>query len=348
MVGGRPVRQTVQLRENERDGNYTVDKISPEPGRVVLSHGEAKETLDLDPATGPVAKAPTLQLRSVRLDQIIILLQTLAGRTIISSPSSRNGSLDLTTPPLGSRSKAVEALENALAAEGLVLKHASDKFTLLAGSSESNVVESIPKVPQTVDPAKAASASSDVIPAGMISFTDTDLQQVLAIYQDITDRAVIRGNAGGKIMVRSGTSVNRSELTWMLDTVIRLTGVIMIPESNKFVFALAPSQTNALPRFNREKALGKAMKGLDWQPRPLKLVNADFQLLIELYAAVLGRKTIPRQDGLPNRYLYFNSQTPLDQAETVYALEALAWVNNVAFELVPPDKVQMISLPSAQ
>jgi hypothetical protein len=118
----------------------------------------------------------------------------------------------------------------------------------------------------------------------------------------------------------------------------------MIPES-KFVFAIPASQTNGLPRFDREKLLAKAVKTARWEHSPINLSDADSQVLLKLVAAALGRQPLPLSRNLPNVRLRLHSQTPLDQAETIYALEALAWANHLAFELIPPDKVRLIPLP---
>src|SRR6185369_14581410 len=107
----------------------------------------------------------------------------------------------------------------------------------------------------------------ELFPAGLISFTDAELIQVLAIYQDLADRTVISANPLAKVSLRSQTPLSRQEAIWLLDSAIRLRGVVMIPEF-KFVFAIPALETNGFPRFDREKLLAKAVKTAEWEHAP--------------------------------------------------------------------------------
>src|SRR5205085_3891068 len=128
------------------------------------------------------------------------------------------------------------------------------------------------------------------------------------------------------------------EARWLLDAVIGIGHVAMVPESEKFVFAIPPALRKDMPHFDRQAALAKRAKIVDWTAGTLSLDDSNVQLLLDLYASALGRQPISAPVSLPSERLGFHSQTPLDQGETIYVLEALAWTQSLTFELIPPDQ----------
>jgi len=89
----------------------------------------------------------------------------------------------------------------------------------------------------------ATSAKNDdeaTFAPGMIKFQDSDLLQVLDIYQDLTGRTVVRPNSlpATKVSVRSQTPLSRKEAVQLLDTVLAMNGITMIPQGEKSVKAV--------------------------------------------------------------------------------------------------------------
>jgi general secretion pathway protein D len=79
------------------------------------------------------------------------------------------------------------------------------------------------------DPPTHGSAKPD-IPAGMLDFQNADLRQVLAIYQELSRRTVIRPATlpAPTITVRSQTPLTRVQALQLLDTVLAENGIAMV------------------------------------------------------------------------------------------------------------------------
>jgi type II secretory pathway component GspD/PulD (secretin) len=87
--------------------------------------------------------------------------------------------------------------------------------------------------------------------AGFIKFQDTDVLEVLKIYQEISHRTVIHSSSlpSGKVSLQNETALNRRELLQVLDTVLSQNSITMIPLGTKFVRAVPAAQapTEAVP-----------------------------------------------------------------------------------------------------
>ena len=96
----------------------------------------------------------------------------------------------------------------------------------------------------TLTAATAATDEEKMLEPGMIKFQDSDLLQVLDIYQDLTGRTIIRPTSlpATKISVRSQTPLTRKEAVSLLDTVLAMNGITMIPQGTKFVKAVVEGQ----------------------------------------------------------------------------------------------------------
>jgi len=97
--------------------------------------------------------------------------------------------------------------------------------------------------PGAASPGLATSAKTEeeaTFAPGMIKFQDSDLLQVLDIYQDLTGRTVVRPNSlpATKVSVRSQTALSRKEAVQLLDTVLAMNGITMIPQGDKQVKAV--------------------------------------------------------------------------------------------------------------
>ena len=92
----------------------------------------------------------------------------------------------------------------------------------------------------SVDRSKGGKAA-EVFPAGLIKFADADLDQVLNVYSELSQRTIVRssGLPAVKVSIRSQTALTRIEALQALDSVLSQNGVIMIPQGTKFVKAVA-------------------------------------------------------------------------------------------------------------
>ncbi|MGO8926952.1 MAG: hypothetical protein ACLQU3_08700 [Limisphaerales bacterium] len=75
----------------------------------------------------------------------------------------------------------------------------------------------------------ARGAGKDAIAAGTINFQNAELEQVLAIYQELSRRSVIRSTLPHPmITVRNETPLTRIEALQLLDTVLAQNGIAMV------------------------------------------------------------------------------------------------------------------------
>ena len=141
--------------------------------------------------------------------------------------------------------------------------------------------------------------------------------------------------------MRSQTPLNRLEAIWMMDATLRLAGVVMINESTKFVFAMPPAKTNNVPHLDPKRVLPPKASSQIFPPGLLKFNDADVWQVLTVYAELAGRKVASAK--LPSKKIAIRSQTPLDYGEALYALEAIAAINDVPFDLSDPEKVSLAS-----
>jgi len=83
--------------------------------------------------------------------------------------------------------------------------------------------------------------SAETFPPGLIKFDDGDLNQVLDVYRELSQRTVVRSTTlpAVKINIRSQTALTRIEALQALDSVLAQNGIVMIPQGTKFVKAVA-------------------------------------------------------------------------------------------------------------
>ncbi|MCX6927688.1 MAG: hypothetical protein NT154_31430 [Verrucomicrobia bacterium] len=85
--------------------------------------------------------------------------------------------------------------------------------------------------------------SEPAMALGSINFQNADLEQVLAIYQELSGRTVIRGGLPRpQITVRNQTPMNRIQALQMLDTVLSEHGIAMVLSGELAVKAVPVAQ----------------------------------------------------------------------------------------------------------
>jgi general secretion pathway protein D len=85
-----------------------------------------------------------------------------------------------------------------------------------------------------------ARAGEDRVPPGALNFENTDLKQVLAIYQELSGRTVIRPATlpSPAISIRNQTTVSRVQALQLLDTVLAQNGIAMVLDGDLAVKAV--------------------------------------------------------------------------------------------------------------
>ena len=77
----------------------------------------------------------------------------------------------------------------------------------------------------------------------------------------------------------------------------------------------------------------------------MEFQDADIRQLVQRYAELTGREALPLQADLGRAKFSIRAQQELTPAEAVFALEAVAALNNLRIKLVDGNKVQIV--PSA-
>ena len=234
------------------------------------------------------------------------------------------------------KADAAVLLEKALVDQEMLVQPEGDKFVLLIPVGQARLLAPIPELP-SLD-----AVPDEIIPAGIIKFQDTDLLQVLDIYGDLTGRTLLRPNSlpPTKISVRSQTSLARKEAVWLLDALLAVSGIAMAPEGRNFVFAVPTSRMHNLPKFKENIAAAKATKVAP--PQKMRFDDASVTKLVEAYGHLLGREPAPVDKYMSAVKFSFHTQKELSQAEAIFAVEAVAALNNLRLELVGDDQVQIV------
>jgi general secretion pathway protein D len=105
----------------------------------------------------------------------------------------------------------------------------------------ANVATNVPPAPS-----EGAKSSEEVIPAGMINFPATDLNQVLQIYAELVNRTVLRpaNLPAPLITLKTQTPLSKKEAIQAFDAVLAMNGITMINIGEKFVKAVPTAQAN--------------------------------------------------------------------------------------------------------
>ena len=329
------------LCEGERDGALEVTAIDEVTGVVKGRNSSEPLELRLDPAPEKELADRTLCLRSADLRQVLEIYQDFSGRTVISMVRVSQ-QFTLESGPALSVAEATAFLERALADKGITVKSSGTKFVFVGQAEQLDQLWAIPD-PSALEPTEA------VFGPGMIKFEDSDVRQVLDIYQDLTGRTILRPQGlnsrereWAKISVRSQNSMTRKEAIWLLDALLfSQAGLATFPEGDKFVFVVPSGRKGGPPKFKPEARAAKAGKTI--APGSLKFRDADIVQLVRLYAELSGREALPLSRVAAT--FSIRNQQPLSPEEAMFALEAVAALNNLRLEKVGDDKVQIV--PSA-
>jgi len=346
------------LAEGERDGSFVVTAIDEKTATVSIQHEAEPLTLRLEQAPGEELPNRTLHLRSAGIEQLLDLYQALIDRTVISKVQVWP-EITLKSSAGLSRNKAAALLTQAFADKGIAVKLSGRDFAFVVQANHAGELSTLSQPPppesllrvlqrKIVSMVGIRKVAPGLFPAGMLKFQNSDALQVLDIYQDLSGRTILRPQslALGKISVRTQTPLTRDQALWLLDTLLFLqSGVAMTPEGEKFVFAVPKERKGGLPKFDirTNTAIAKAVSNLP--PGALKLQDADIRQMVQLYASLAGREALPLGPHFPQIKFSIRSQQSLSPTEAMFALEAVAALNNARLEAVGDNGVQIV--PSA-
>jgi len=331
------------LAEGERIGKVEVRKIDAQAGLVRIANDGVETTLPLDGKVGGVKR--TFNLKDADLVQVLDIYQQLSGRTVLRSAGMPSVKFSLKTDDLA-KADAERFLEEAFLAKGIVIELRAEKFALAVRAGQVERLSFIPEPPPApVAPPESKAETVDgaeVIPAGQIRFQEADPIQVLEIYQELSGRTVLQPSAlrGGKVSLRSQTSLARIETLWVLDAALALAEITMIPHGEKFVFALPGAGNAQAPAISPNPVSAKPGGGEVLPAGLIRFQSAASPQVLAVYAEIAGRKVTGEEP--PQARFTIRNQTALTRAEVLFALDALAAVNQVQFVFVGDNQVKLV------
>ena len=223
------------------------------------------------------------------------------------------------------------AIASALKEKDVLIKPQGDKFLVVA--RESDVGRVTPETKEASDALASAMAQAtglkadELLPAGMVNFPETDLNQVLQIYQDLVNRTVIRPTTLPAQQIRffNFTPLKRSELIYALTATLALNGVSVMPAGEKFVFVFSAFQKDTATEILARKPAAIAAGTNSIPAGSINLMAAALPVVAGLYREISGQALELNAD-LPKVWIVFKSQTALTPDEALQGLEyALAW-----------------------
>ncbi len=326
----------------ERVEKIELTAIDEKTGQVTVKNDGKEEVLSLGVEEGPAGR--TFILKDASSIQVLGVYQDLQGFTVIRAPSVPDFKLTLKSEGALSRPGAAALLEQAFRDQGLFLTLRSPKFAVATTFSQKRRAELLP-APPSPPSTNAPAIAGEKFPPGLIRFQEADDRQVLEVYSELTKRMVLRSPEAfsTKISLRSQTELTRAEAQWLLEAALSLGGTALVPEGQRFVFAL-PMARRVGPPILPANPLSAAVKDGPFPPGTLKFDQASGSQVLAIYAELIGRK--PVNSGVPPLSISLRSQFPLTRAEVLYALDAMAAMNHLRFVAVGEDQVKLDAMPN--
>jgi len=222
-------------------------------------------------ADEPAVPAPTVAATNKAPARAVPVRLTNAPAAASAAATNANANSEAKTPAVTpAQNKTPVANLPQFPAPGVTVRPATNRVAT-AGVTNRTATPVIPGVPQppggaprsvagaTAPGANTATApglavgaaagaekgkDEDILPAGMIKFQDADIAQVLEIYQELTGRTVLKPSSlpATKISIKTQTELSRTEAIQALDSILSMNGIVMVPQGNKFVKAVAEAQ----------------------------------------------------------------------------------------------------------
>jgi hypothetical protein len=327
------------LGEGQRSGDVEVLQINPATATVRVRTGLGVSELGFAPTPAPRKFGPanptkgdpeqpgSLRLQNASAGTVLPLYQLLLQRTLIRPQNLSDFELNLCSEGPTATTDLISGIEQALKAQGVFTTLEGEKFVLAGG--EGTAAKITPQVRQLPPALKRHSTDSrptgeEMLPAGTINFFQTDLDQTMAIFQELTDRTLLRPSffaAPGTISLQTHTPLTPVEATFAFNAVFAVNDISVISVDDKFLLVFPTSETNRVRRLLEQKSPTVPAPG--GEPLSAGALNFRWARLPEFMAAyqrVCGQK-VEVAPGLPDARFTFRNQTALTPAETLRAMD---------------------------
>jgi len=337
------------LAEGERIGKVEVRKIDARAGFVRIANDGIESTYPLDGKAGEVKR--TFNLKDADSVQVLDIYQQLSGRTVLRSAGMPTVKFSLKTDDLA-KADAERFLEEAFLAKGIVIELRAEKFALAVRAGQVERLSRIPEPPVAptapIDRKPGTANLGKSLPPGLIKFHEADPFQALEIYQELSGRTVLAPSnlRGGKVSLRTQSQLTRAEAVWVLDAALALAEVTMLPQGEKFVFALAGAGNAQVPGINPNPATANPRSSESLPAGMIKFQSTASPQVLAVYAEIAGREVTGEEP--PQARFTIRNQTALTRAEVLFALDALAAINQVRFVFVGDNQVKLVPVALAR
>ena len=340
------------LEEGQRKGDLEVLKIDIATGTVrVTVKGEPHELSFSVPNTAkknlphPADKDAgqdslgRIWLEGASWRNALGIYQRLVGRTLLmSSAITQPARITLVRDEPATKEELAKAIEKAL--DGLAFHADGDKFTVVGREGDfekltpelrelaRKLTTKAPRPPGagvTQESPGKSEPTEEIIPAGILNFQNTDLSQVLMVFQELVNRTLLRPTLvpGSGIFLRTETPMTRGEATYALCAVLALDGVSFVDLGEKFLFAYPTSEeARCKSLFSRNLPSHADSPATQTMPAGMWNSGLDLSSVSKIYGKLAGQGVV-LDDNLPWTRLSLQPQTPLTASEALHALDLL-------------------------
>ncbi len=332
----RSFQRELILGEGQREGSVSVIKIDPSAGQVTIKHEDTVRELTFAQGlqSAQPIKPASLRLQKASLPQVFKLYQRLARRSLFRSPSLAAPELNLVASG-DSDADLAAAIEKALANSGIVLRPEGDKFEVAAKEAEfAKITPQLKRLASTLGQSrKPASPPSgeELIPPGTINFLGLDLDQFLPVYQELSDRTILRPSSlrASPIVFSTYTPLTLTEAIYAFSAVLAMDDVSVLPLDEKFLVVFPTAELDQVTALLSRKALAHEVSNID----PIAAGTLDFRrtkarLVMGVYKELSGQP-IEMDDGLGETPIVMRSQNALTRAEALRAVEIILGLNGL-------------------
>jgi hypothetical protein len=296
-------------------------------------------------------------------EEALRIYADLTGRTVLRPgplPQLPDSFISELTAESANRTNAVALIEGELNKVDVEVIRDGNLFVwvLPAGWSNSPVASALRRVPRPPPSSSPPAGSRELVPAGMIDFRNTLLDQVLAVYSDFRSRTILRSAAlpHSVIRCRTQSSLTRDEVVYALNVLLILNGVEAVDDGEKFVQIVpfrqvsriqlkAPTADSGAAVVDPEKipVFGFVVR----RPEPLTTRAPFVDNLVAFYAELTERKALP-SDQFGKLPITFRINNLLTKPELLYAIETTMALNGLAIVSVGEDSVCAERLPEPE
>ena len=342
---GRPANQPF-LKAGESDGAWEMLEVDAAAGTAAVQWNKTNRFIlhlradEIPQPNGPVT------FNGTSLREVLWVYQALTGRTVIHSPTLVHSSINLETVPGQSLEECARQIEKVLSGKGTVLRTRGKEFAFAFPAKQEKAIELIPDPPPA--PAPKQDDTEEIFPPGLIKFIDADAFQIVEVYSELAGggRTALWSPVAPhcKVTVKSQAQLTRSQALWLIQAGLALGGLAIVPSGDKFAYAMPSDKAQAIPTLDLATIAAKIKKqsGAEY----LKIDIGDARLLLETYSAILGREALPVPAEVPKMRFSLHTHAPLSAAERAFALEAMAALNGLGFDLVGTDQVAIRTAPA--